>query len=124
MNVYCQIHRRKSNWQSELGRTGYKGRRRIMMDNVRKTRKKILLKSSQRHECCGKAKARNNEQETFRFCNIKIKGSTGERRCSKVFSGWVEMNQFGEAARQWAWTIYSICFVVKRSKRKQESRGT
>lgn len=66
---------------------------------------------------------RNNEQETFGFCNVKIEGSTGER-CSKVFSGWVEMNQFGEAERQWAWTTYSICFVAKRSKRKQESKGT
>lgn len=38
---------KKSNWQSKLGRTGYKGRKRIMMGDVRKMRrKKILMKST------------------------------------------------------------------------------
>lgn len=50
------------------------------MDNVRKIRreKNPCEEQSQKHECCGKAKARNNEQEIFGFCNIKIKGSTKE----------------------------------------------
>lgn len=75
-----------------------KSKRKIMMDNMRKTRRKNIYsheRHSQQHECDGKANVRTSEQETFGVCNIKMENSTEERRCSTDC-------QFGEAGREWA----------------------